>query len=501
MQSRDSKQKRTSLQSRVVCPHCWHQFAPEAALYVSQHPDLIGDVRLGSDAAQRFLPSRFDVQGAALDARGFACHEVACPHCHLTVPRPLFEVEPVFLSILGAPSSGKSYFLSSMTWRLRTVLPQNFAMSFGDADPQANLLLQQYEQMQFLNPDQDQVVQIAKTGEQGDWYDEVNFDGQNVRFVRPYLFALNPLDSHPNAAAQGKLSRVICLYDNAGEHFLPGSDKGMVPVTRHLSLSRAFFFLFDPTQDPRFRRACNGKTDDPQMLERSQRTERETAVRQETILLEAAQRVRRYAGLGQKEKFARPLIIIVPKFDCWNSLFEVDSLPDPWKASRSGISMLDVAEIERYSHLLRELLFKLTPEFVSAAEGFASHVVYIPVTATGCSPTIDTRTGVTGFRPRDTRPQWAEVPLLYVLARYFEGIIPVVPPAGDAKKHTTGNSAIQKNSNGSQSSIGKTAATTDTWSANATGLAGDTVLRETTTKKPEPVEDAPLPPRVGGSQP
>jgi hypothetical protein len=341
MSSQGQAKKRIKLQNRVVCPHCWQVFAPEGALYVAEHPDLRPDARLGSDAALRFFPSRFNVEGAAIDSRGFACHELACPNCHLVIPRPLFEIEPVFLSVLGAPASGKSYFLASMTWQLRKAFPKHFALTFGDADPQSTLLLHEYEQMQFLNPDQDSLVQIAKTGEQGDWYDEVNFDGQNVRFVRPYLFALSPLEKHPNFAASNKLSRVICLYDNAGEHFLPGADKGNVPVTRHLALSRAFMFLFDPTQDPRFRRACEGKTSDPQMLVRSQRTQRESAVRQETILHEAAQRVRRFAGLSMKDKYQRPLVIIVPKFDCWSSLLS-EGLPQAWNATASaGLNAMD----------------------------------------------------------------------------------------------------------------------------------------------------------------
>ncbi len=36
-----------------------------------------------------------------------------------TDPAPMMEMEPLFLSILGAPASGKSYFLTAMTWQLR----------------------------------------------------------------------------------------------------------------------------------------------------------------------------------------------------------------------------------------------------------------------------------------------------------------------------------------------------------------------------------------------
>src|SRR5262249_58225220 len=110
------------LLSRVTCPHCWERFLPEQVLWVSEHIELLGDPRLGPERQQRFLPSRFTVEGDAIDAKGMVCRSLACPHCHLPVPRAMLEMEPLFLSILGSPACGKSYFLTTMTWQLRPVL-------------------------------------------------------------------------------------------------------------------------------------------------------------------------------------------------------------------------------------------------------------------------------------------------------------------------------------------------------------------------------------------
>lgn len=277
------------MQTRITCPHCWHHFPPEEVRWVAQHPDLLGDERLGREA-ERFLPTRFTIEGNALDRKGFVCHSLACPNCHLTVPRVLLELPPLFASILGGPSSGKSYFLAAMTWQLRQSLSKYFALSFGDADPTSNRSLNEYEELLFLNPKQDEPVRIVKTELQGDLYDSVMFDQQVVRFPRPFVFSMKPLPSHPGYRTIARLSRALCLYDNAGEHFLPGQDTADSPVTRHLARSRVLFFLFDPTQDPRFRRACAGKTNDPQMADGSR------TARQETILLEAADYARRLCG-------------------------------------------------------------------------------------------------------------------------------------------------------------------------------------------------------------
>lgn len=114
--SSDADEIRIKMRSRITCPHCWHAFAPEDSFWVSLHPELLGDARLGDDAQQRFLPSRFNAAGNAIDPRGMVCQEMACPQCHLVIPRTCYEMSPLFVSIMGNPSCGKSYFLASMTW-------------------------------------------------------------------------------------------------------------------------------------------------------------------------------------------------------------------------------------------------------------------------------------------------------------------------------------------------------------------------------------------------
>ena len=201
-----------ALQARVTCPHCWHPFPPEEVLWISQHPDLTGDPRLGGEHQQRFLPTRYTVEGDAIDARGFPCHSLACPNCHLAVPRALLELQPLFASILGAPASGKSYFLAAMTWQLRQSLGRYFSIAFGDADPAANRSLNEYEELLFLNSKQDDLVAIRKTELQGDLYDTVLFDRQTVSYPRPFIFSLRPLPNHPGYSTMARLSRSLCVW-------------------------------------------------------------------------------------------------------------------------------------------------------------------------------------------------------------------------------------------------------------------------------------------------
>jgi hypothetical protein len=409
---------RLRLRNRITCPHCWHEFSPEETLWIAEDPGLMGDPRLGDEYPLRFLPTRFDVAGNAIDPKGQICRDLACPECHLSVPRPLFEMQPLFASIMGSPACGKSYFLAAMTWRLRRVMPKYFAVSFGDADPVYNRILNHYEEEQFFNPHQDKIVKLAKTEEQGDLYDEIRMGDQVVRYPRPFLFSLRSLEGHPLHGVKRSASRLLCLYDNAGESFLPGADTAANPVTRHLARSQLLMFLFDPTQDPRFRAACQGKTLDCQVV-----NPRVTS-RQETVLHEAASRIRRYANLSHEEKHRRPLIVIVTKYDAWASLLPRTKLRKLWiPTNRRERFSLDVPYVEQVSREVRDLLWRVSPEIVSAAEGFAERVLFVPCSATGRAPERDPETGNWGIRPRDIKPVWTEVPLLYALCDWTGGMI------------------------------------------------------------------------------
>jgi len=414
-----------TLLRRTTCPHCWMKFAPADVLWISSHADLLGDPRLGREEQQRFLPTRFDLDGNALDAKGFVCQRLACPRCHLPIPRALVEIEPLFISILGNPACGKSYFLTAMTWELRRILPKYFALSFMDADTVSNRSLNEYEELLFLNPRSDDPVPLAdlirKTELQGDLYDSVMFGNQVVSYPRPFLFALRTQDSHPRHAAGEGLARLLCLYDNAGEHFQAGQDSTSSPVTQHLAQSRLLLFLFDPTQDQRFRKVCQEREGLPPTVLGNR------ASRQESVLLEAAARVRRYTGLPEGAKIKQPLIVVVTKFDVWNKLLKDSSLQEP-RVGQDQVRGLDLERIESRSRAVRTLLSTVCPEIVTAAETFAQDVVYVPVSALGKLPAVQTESNALAIEPGNIKPVWVTVPLLYALCRWMRGLIPGLRP-------------------------------------------------------------------------
>ena len=432
------------LRSRVTCPRCWHNFPPDECHWISRDPLLLGDPRLGKEQQLRFLPTRFTIDGQAYDAKGMVCNELACPRCHLALPRALLEMEPTFVSILGSPSSGKSYFLAVMTWQLRDILKRYFSLSFGEIEPAFNVILNQYEEMLFFSDKPDQQVTIQKTQLEGaHLYDEVSIANQVVRYTRPFIFSVKPLPGHANHQRLATFSKALCLYDNAGEHFLPGEDTAQAPVTHHLALAQVLLFLFDPTQDPRFRAACAERTGDPQMQGKGK------TYRQEKILREAADRVRRYSGLSEKTKHARPLVVIVTKYDAWSSLLPRQELKmESVIYQGSSGNGLNLDALNEVSAKVRRVLDDYAPEIVSAAEGFAEHVVYLPVSALGRSPDVvpnptDPSTTSLVIRPKDIRPLWVEMPLIYTLCHWSRGLISYVTPrsapAGNFVRNPTGD--------------------------------------------------------------
>jgi len=404
----------------VVCPNCWQRFDPSDVLFVARHQDLVGDPIAGSESYQRFRPSRFTLEGAAIDPGGLPCDRIACPRCHIELARSLLELRPLYLSLVGAPASGKSYLLASMTWKLRQHLPE-LGLTLNDADPELNQRIHEYEQTLFLNADPSEPVAIQKTETDGAYlYWKVNFDGQEQLLPRSFQFALAR-----NGSA--RVAYTLVLYDNAGEHFLPGQDATRTPVTRHLSSSGAILFLFDPLQDPRIRQKCGADSGE---AAGDSRITSGPAIRQELVLTEAAARVRRLRGLSERQRLKIPLIVILSKADVWlDSLLDTQThgLLEQMDEVRAG---LDGQAVRAVSDGCRSMLTEVCPELVTAAESFCQHVTYLPVTALGRSPDLTERSGrrFYGIKPVEIKPRWVTLPFVYALSLIAPQLCPPEAP-------------------------------------------------------------------------
>ena len=437
-----SSRQSLRIKSRLSCPHCWQDFPTDQLLSIAESLDLPPDPKLPRDRI-RFLPQRFNQACVALDPREVASEKMACPECHLAIPPSWLHLNNFFLSIAGAPASGKSYFLASMTWQLRKTMVQGFHTLFTDTDPQSNRRIVEYETTLFTGSDDPhKLVRIDKTEVSGDIYNNTIVNGIPTQLAQPFTYTTKPMPNHPLLQKANKTQQVVCVYDNAGEHFLPGRDSIETPVTRHMAQSDALLFVFDPTQDVRFRAECKEPVNDPQMKSQSD-TKNEIqsrihSIRQEVVLNNVLTQIRNLNSLPPHEKIKIPLIIVLTKYDAWIQLgrgkFPKGKAPEeqhPWKLTADGIiNYYNSERVEKYSQIWRVMLLELIPSLVGAAEAEVEKVTYVAVSSTGGPPEFGEpdADGIRPlcYRPINVKPIWAEVPFLHAQYLANKSTVPFI---------------------------------------------------------------------------
>jgi hypothetical protein len=365
------------LVGRLHCPSCWHAMRPADAMFVAEDPRLVGDPVAGADEPLRFLPSRFDLTGAAIDPEGARCTRLACPRCRREIPRSMLELPAMIVSVVGAPGAGKSHLFASAIWSMRRD-GDRLGLQVIDAEPRLNARLHAWENRLFGTAEGPRCLDKTETsGGQG--YASVRIDGRTEVVPAPFVFALR-------RGVEPAPSATLVLYDNAGEHFLPGADDALRPVTRHLGRSEAIVFVLDPTQDPGFRAAV-GLPPSPH-----------PPIRQDLVLAEMAARIRHHRGRRTDDRLEIPLVIAMAKADLWSAAAGVSMAADPFV--RGGDPTATLRPIHR---ACLSLARKGSPEFVAAFESAFDRVLLVPCSGLGRDP-------ASGEGP--ATPRWAEVPFV-----------------------------------------------------------------------------------------
>lgn len=374
-----------------LCPFCRAVSSVEDVLAVSVHPEFLGDPVLGESEQQRFLPTRFTADGQAVDAGGIRCPDMACPRCHMLLPAAVLEKPLRIVSVVGAPGSGKSFFLASSIWTARHTLASRFGIGFYDLDPSINRWLNDYEERLFFQDDQESLQNIAKTDLQAvTVYRQAKIDGNPIFLPLPCLFRIAPSKDEEH---------VLAMYDNAGEHFQAGADLHQMPGTLHMINAEVILFLFDPSGDPRFRTFLN----------KGDGTASNRAQRQDILLVEMATRIKRHCGHKANGTVAKSIVFGVSKADMIFQYLPRDL--SPYIETTEGAWALDTSALGEMSAALRAILIQIVPEMVDTVESVFDSVLYMPISALGHNPMRE------GVRPADINPFWVEVPLVYTLAR------------------------------------------------------------------------------------
>lgn len=394
-----AEEAQAELGESFMCPYCRTVSDLSDVLSVSTSPALLGDPVLGEGEQRRFLPSQFTGNGLALDSEGGVCTEIACPRCHMALPRMLLETPQMVMSVIGAAGAGKSVFLASSMWQCRQVLGRMFGVSFMDLDPVANRWINAYEEKLFFQEDDESFQQIEKTDLQAsNVCRTVMLDGDSVLLPLPSFFQIRT-----KTAPQ---PQSLVVYDSAGEHFRAGADTQSSAVTLNMLNADVLFFMFDPSADPRFR----------SMLDHGTGTAQNYAQRQDVLLAEMAARIRRHMGNRSETRLTKPLIFGVSKADLLRQHLPLDA--KIYQAVDEKHYALDLGALRKVSDATEDLLNDIAPEVTATAHDIASDVWFVPVSALGHNPMRE------GVRPCDIKPLWTELPVVFTLAR--KGLIPTV---------------------------------------------------------------------------
>ena len=391
-----------------TCPSCWRAFDAGDVLSVATHESLRGDPLLGEDAPLRFLPIRFDDAGHAIDPMGQPTSQLACPHCRRILPDGFLEIPHRICSLVGAPSSGKSYYLSVLIKTLADTLSRRFGRALADGDPTGNVLLNQMKNRLFSAHTPEEAV-LAKTALEGAMYERFPRFGKWVSLPRPFVYRVGDPKAPERAQA-------LVFYDNAGEHFEPGIDTEDSPGAMHVAHSDILFFLFDPTANTRFRRRLHG-SDDPQISQHARLDQ------QDSILAEMQTRVKKILGTPTGEKIETPLAFIVGKSDVLKPLVDWNAFQNPVAAD----GVLDQSVLDANSERIRALLLDIDPALVRQAEQLARVVRYFPVSAFGRAPvSVTDKEGATFLAPDPATlaPWLVEIPALWALSRLAPDLVP-----------------------------------------------------------------------------
>lgn len=400
-----------------TCPTCWLKFDAGDTMNIAAHDSLRGDPILGEDARLRFFPTRFNDLGQALDPLGLPSADLACPHCRRRLPPGFLEVPQFIFSIVGAPSAGKTYYLSILLKMLQQTLYTQFGLVLKDGDPTGNILLNQMKNRLFSASKPEDAV-LAKTALEGAMYERLPRYGKMVALPHPFAFALGRAVQRAGVAPDDSDHATDCsliFYDNAGEHFEPGVDVEDSPGALHVASSATIFFLFDPTSNFAFRKILTG-SNDPQL---SQNTRLD---QQDSIMAEMEIRVKRMLALEADRKIDVPLAVLVGKCDVWKHLIPWQEFKNPLQNGR-----VDHAIIDANSARLREFMIRVDPTIVAHAEGLARTVRFFPVSAFGHSPakiTAGASAGLLAPDPQRLEPIFLEIPTLWALSRLMPQLVP-----------------------------------------------------------------------------
>ncbi len=397
----------------VKCPHCWGTFFSKSqSLFISSTGGFVSPEHVADWDA----PS--DPSGRPLQA------ERACPHCKIKVSTRLLETNSLFISIVGTPSSGKTYFLASMYYKAKEQLASVFRQGISFPGVSGELVSRYFEKLTGNGMD-DELVDLPKTQEGGfELYTEITSGSIKLQYPKPFTMRItDPVRKDPLA---------IVTYDNAGESYLKASNLDATTKSiDHLEHCNLIIVVIDPVQMPKLAAELVSRgVGDPQLSAR-------TGQSQDQVLNSVLDRTVGLRGSSESNLLDTPVCVVMQKWDMLDAAGIVPSFErtDPATGKQTtllddsplnvhpdtGETYVDDEEMRAISLLVRETISNYEPNIVNTLTSSFKTVRYFACSALGSSPEVNPKNGKLGFRPKNIRPFRITDPLLWFLAK--EGIL------------------------------------------------------------------------------
>ena len=147
-----------------------------------------------------------------------------------------------------------------------------------------------------------------------------------------------------------------------------------------------------------------------------------TEQRQDLVLIEAANRVRRLRALGASEPLPFRIIIALAKADIWGSLTTPEINAGFGRAEgaaasvKTALAVPDLEVLESAHVVCSAFLTEHMPELYATARALDRQFRIVPFSGLGRAPTRSSLDVSLKICPRDVRPVWPAAPIVVALA-------------------------------------------------------------------------------------
>ena len=373
---------------KILCPFCFKYINPKEMLYLCINAKCMDSPELGGHIIASPKPDR----------KGFCMCEKCkrptstkvCPHCKVVLPHTITDSPTKIISIVGASSSGKSYYVGSI---LRKIIDEGLF---------SELKFDNITRISTIWADKKSSIEYAK---------RFRSFMDNFRILKSTDKMTDIVKDNPPLLIEMSIERkkiqrnTFSFFDAAGENFHDASD--LASITPYIAHSEAVILILDPRQIPKVNSEVTAAI--PGLTQVSTITY--------TEILNNAIQIIRNDTRNNKKKIKIPLCIAFSK---WDLVIETPGLlPNGLICGQNGqqiSSGYDEQRIDSISNEIRSLLRQQWKEsnLVDLAEQNFETVKYFSFSAWGSSNSGKAGApAIASFRVED--------PLLWVLHR--NGII------------------------------------------------------------------------------